>query len=269
MCCTEAVRTLSPRLFLVAGVGIVGLAAIGAFLAHTVLGPSPPPLTLSSAKATGRPAATPKPSDPLSAACGPPAKTKSSQGLSGAWLVQPGGQAGYRAHEKWVGVTAPGDAVARTSGVRGWALITDSGGINLQQACFAVELMTLKSQDQVPKQNMNDRDENVHDFLHARSHPYAIFRAANARLFSERPSGSQAHLRVDGSIEINARSRPASISADVALNGDQLNLAGNAVVVSTDYGLELPTIGDFVEVDPRITVEFSVSLQRPDVAAAS
>jgi hypothetical protein len=34
------------------------------------------------------------------------------------------------------------------------------------------------------------------------------------------------------------------------------------VIVSTDYGLELPTIGDFVAVDPPIMVEFSVSMQR-------
>jgi hypothetical protein len=70
-------------------------------------------------------------------------------------------------------------------------------------------------------------------------------------------------------MEINAISRPASMSVDVALDGEQLSLAGNAVVVSTDYGLELPTIGDFVEVDPKITVEFSVSLLRANRAPAS
>jgi hypothetical protein len=263
------VNRLAPRLLLPAAAAVLLLAGVGAALGYTLLRSSPAPLTLASSTAIARTTATPKASDPIAAACGSPTKSTSSQGLSGAWLVQPGGVAGYRAHEKWVGVTAPNDAVARTSGVRGWAVITDSSGINLQQACFAVDLMTLKSQDQVGERNMNDRDENVHDFLHARTYPYAIFRAANARLLGERPGGSRAHLKVNGSIEINGRPRPASLSVDVALNGDQLNLAGNAVVVSTDYGLELPTIGDFVEVDPRITVEFSVSLLRASGAAAS
>ena len=253
---------LRPRPIFVAGVAVVALAGVGTVLTQTILHSSPAPLTLPSASAAGKVAATPKASDPISVACGPPTKSKSSQGLSGVWLVQPGGVAGYRAHEKWVGVTAPNDAVARTSGVRGWAVLTDAGRLSLERACFAVELMTLKSQDEVAGHNMSDRDENAHDFLHARKHPYALFMASSARLLGERPSGSRAHVRVDGSMEINATSRPASMSVDVALNGDQLNLAGNAVVVSTDYGLELPTIGDFVEVDPRITVEFSVSLQR-------
>src|SRR5947209_15433907 len=96
----------------VAGVAFVALAGTGAVLAHTMLGSSPAPLALPSATATDRVAATPKASDPISAACGLPAKSKSSQGLSGVWLVQPGGLAGYRAHEKWVGVTTPNEAVA-------------------------------------------------------------------------------------------------------------------------------------------------------------
>ena len=204
----------------------------------------------------------PTPGDPLAAACGSAPQSSGQTGVTGAWLVQPGGVAGYRAHEKWEDITIPHEAVARTERVAGWATLTQGTGITLDRACFAVELATLTSEDQVPGRNMADRDENARGFLNTTSHPFAVFRANGVTLISGQANGSRAHVSVSGQLEINGVPRPAALSVDVALTASQLNVVGSTGIVSTDYGLELPTIGDFVAVDPHITVEFSVSMQR-------
>lgn len=226
--------------------------------------PSGPP----AAKTTVTPALT----DSLALACGQPGSSSNADGVSGTWLAQPGGIAGYRAREKWADVTLPHEAVARTQRVTGWVVLSEKRGVTLDRACFAVELASLISEDQVPGQNMPDRDKNVRGFLNTETHPFAVFRATSATLLSARPTGSRAHVNVKGQLEIDGISQPANLSIDVDLVNEQLNLAGNALVVATDYGVELPTVADFVAVDPHITVEFSVSMARittPTHAAAA
>src|SRR5438132_14001197 len=87
---------------IVAGVLILGAAGLGILYLVVFAGSSPQKLTLSS----------PGPSTSASTS------TDASAG-AGTWTVGSGSQAGYRVREKLASLSAPSDAVGRTTAVTG------------------------------------------------------------------------------------------------------------------------------------------------------
>src|SRR5881628_2826216 len=101
-------------------VAILGTAAAFTYLNHTR------PEALGLASTTPRsPAPSPSPEDPLVQACRRPSVpvNAGTSGVTGLWVVQPGSEAGYRAHEKFFELTSPHVAVARTDKLSGWLLL--------------------------------------------------------------------------------------------------------------------------------------------------
>src|SRR5438477_9547598 len=220
---------------------------------------------LGLAQTTPRsPASSPSPNDPLAEACRRPAVPgNSSPGVSGLWALQPGSLAGYRAHEKFAELTSPHEAVARTNALSGWILVT-GGPIQIEAACIAIDVRTLHSVDELPGFNTADRDESALGMLDADSHPYVIFQPYPAPLSLDPRSTAVQHVQISGDLQISGVTKPATFSLDVRLQNNQLAAAGTTIVPVGDFGVEVPQeAGQFVQVDPRITLEVSLILLKP------
>jgi len=221
---------------------------------------------LGLAQTTPRtPASSPSPHDPLAEACRRPAVPgNSSPGVTGLWALQPGSLAGYRAHEKFAELTSPHEAVARTDALSGWILVTGSGPIQLEAGCVAIDVRTLHSVDELPGFNTADRDKSASDMLGAHSHPYVIFQPYPAALALDPRSTAVQHAKISGDMQISGVTKPATFSLDVRLQNNQLAAAGTTTVPVGDFGIEVPQeAGQFVQVDPRITLEVSLILLKP------
>jgi len=180
-------------------------------------------------------------------------------------VVQSGSIAGYRAREKFAEVPAPHEAVARTDRVLGWVLISDaSGALRIETGCVVVDMVSLRSVDELPGFNTTDRDENAREFLHTGLHPYAVFQPFPVAIPAGLAGGSVQRVRIAGQLELNGISRAATFSLQVRLRDQQVAAAGQAGINVNDYGIQVPTtVGDFVAVDPHLTLEISLALQRP------
>ena len=239
----------------------MGVAGVSAYT--LILATRPQPLGLAT-PVPRTPARTPTQADPLDAVCKQPATPSSAAGgdLSGLWVVQPGSEVGYRAHEKFVELPSPNIAVARTSRVSGWLVVVDDGtAIRIETGCVAVQLATLHSIDTLPGFHTADRDDNVRDFLHTAVHPYAVFRVSPVALTTGRPGSAPVQVRISGALELNGVSRPATFNLQARLEADQVAAAGSTTVRVGDFGVEVPQgPSGFVSVDPRITLEISLVL---------
>jgi hypothetical protein len=213
------------------------------------------------------PAPSPTREDPLAAACPRPPASDAGAGTSftGLWVVQPGSLAGYRAHEKFLELTSPHDAVARTDRLAGWLVIGGGDAAPVLVAgCVAVDVRTLQSVDELPGFNVRDRDENARDFLRANSHPFVVFQPRAVDLKLSGSTGAVQHVSLAGDIEISGVTQPAIFKLDVRITPGSVAVAGSTTVNVQRFGVEVPTeAGGFVRVNPQIVLEVSLILLRP------
>lgn len=223
----------------------------------------PPELALAAPIARS-PAPSPAQNDPLTQACRGPALPSgaSTTIATGLWTIQPGSLAGYRAHEKFAQVPSPHVAVARTDRVAGWLLIGGSEtSPQLETGCVAVDVAALRSVDVLPGFNTADRDESARNFLRAREHPYAVFQPYPSRVDPNIARGGTLRVELAGALEVGGVSRPATFSLSVRYANGQVAAAGTTTVDVGDFNIEVPqTPGDFVAVNPKITLEVSLVL---------
>jgi hypothetical protein len=245
------------------GVGLAGVVVIS-LLAILAARSTPAPLALQSPPVSA-PTVTPPPDDPLAAACSDPGAglVRAGNRLSGIWSVEQA-TAGYRAHERFAGVTAPNEAVARTERVAGWARVSSpsEARASLERACFAVDLYSLRSVDELPGFDMHDRDKNVHDMLEVSQHPYAVLTLDTTSIAAASGRAGRASLTIPGELTLKGVTRSVAISTEIVLSGDRVSVAGHTMVNAEDYGIEVPRDLSFIDVDPRLTVEFTAVLHR-------
>jgi YceI-like protein len=250
---------LAKILAIAAAVFVIG--GVGAYA--WMLNSRPPSLGLITTPISHTPAPSPLTSDPLAEACKRPAAPAGGTGPgAGLWVIQPASVAGYRAHEKFADLPSPHEAVARTDRLSGWLQVADDGGgAKIVSGCVAVELSSLMSVDRLPGFNTADRDSSARDFLHVGSHPYAVFRPDAGAVSSSIATGVTVHVQVPGGLELSGTTKSAKFALRVRFTGGQLAAAGATTVNVGDYGIEVPTtVGEFVAVDPRITLEVSLVL---------
>jgi hypothetical protein len=248
-----------------AAVAVLGvMCAVGAitYINHSR------PQALGLASVTPRtPAPSPSPEDPLVAACPKPAPSQPPAGsnFTGLWIVQPGSVAGYRAHEKFLELTSPHDAVARTGQLAGWLVIGGSDATPVLLAgCVAVDVRTLVSVDQLPGFDVRDRDKIARDFLGAHQHPFAVFEPHPVDLPISGSTEAVQHVALAGDLVIGGVSRPATFKLDVRVRSGTVAVAGQTTVDAQTFGVQVPTeAGGFVRVNPKIILEISLVLLKP------
>lgn len=231
-------------------VGVLGLAgAAGAYAYYfSGLRTAPTPLALSTAS----PAAT---ATPATAAAAP-------GGLAGTWTVAQGSQAGYRVKEVFVGQQSQHEAVARTSSVSGTVTVQQAAaGLQLSGIQLTAQLTGLQSQDQVAGFNVAQRDRIVSQSLSVSQYPDATFQAQSGALPATVESGQTVTVTIPGQLTIHGVTRPAQVTAQIRMNGSQVQAAGSTSFAMTDFGVQPPRV-PITTVDPQVTLEFQLVLAK-------
>jgi polyisoprenoid-binding protein YceI len=225
---------------IVAGALVLGAAGIGILYFVVFAGSSPQKLALSS----------PTPS----------ASTASSASTPGAgtWTVDSGSQAGYRVREKLASLSAPSDAVGRTTAVTGTLTLTQvAGGYSVTAADVTVDVSKLTS-DQAR------RDQRIHSQgLESDRYPTATFKLTSPiALPADAGSGQTIHVSATGDLTIHGVTKSVTIPIDARLTASKVELVGSITFPFSEFGITPPSIGGFVTVENNATMEFQLLLTR-------
>jgi polyisoprenoid-binding protein YceI len=216
-----------------------GAAALIYFVAFGAS--SPPPLTLS-------PAST--------AAAGAGSAPVSAAQVAGTWSVAGGSVAGYRVREQLAFLTAPSDAVGRTSSITGSATVSGSAGaLTVSTASFNVDVSSLSS-------DRSMRDNRIHSIgLESDRFPTATFvLTAPLTLPASATSGTAVHVSATGKLTIHGVTKTETIPLDARISGSQIEVVGSITFGWGDFGMQAPSIGGFVSVTDSATMEFDLKL---------
>ena len=182
----------------------------------------------------------------------------STASAGGHWSVATGSQAGYRVREKLAFLPAQSDAVGRTSSVTGEATLTESKGtITITAASFDVAVNTLKS-------DRSMRDEKIHEIgLESNHYPTARFvLSAPVTLTTSAATGHVKRASVTGVFTIHGTSKRETLPVELTLAGSTLEAAGSLTFPWSEFGMTAPSLGGFVNVTEKATMEFDLRLRR-------
>jgi polyisoprenoid-binding protein YceI len=239
-----------PIVLAVGVAAIVLLAALGGAYVYFFSGLRTAP------KSLGASTASPAASDSASAT---PA---SAANLVGSWTVGTGSQAGYRVTEQFAGQSSKHEAVARTSSVSGNVTIQQAaGGLQAKGINFTAQLANLQSVDQVAGFNVTQRDRIVSRSLSVSQYPDATFEAQAVSLPASLQNGGTGTLTVPGQLTIHGVTKPAQVTAQVKLNGNQVQANGSTTFNMTDFGISPPQVS-ITTVEPGVTLEFQLILSK-------
>jgi hypothetical protein len=236
----------SKRVAVFAIGGGLSLVVVALLLVYFVIFPtsSPKPFTLSSSTASSTASST----SPT---------TQSSSDLSGKWGVASGSQAGYRVREKLAFLPAQSDAVGRTSQITGSATFSQSSGtVTITAASFNVAVDTLKS-------DRSMRDEKIHEIgLESSRYPTATFALSTPLTVSASAlEGKVAHVSMTGVFNIHGSSKKETVPVEMSLSGSTFQAVGSFTFPWSEFGMTAPSIGGFVNVTEKATMEFDLHLQ--------
>ncbi len=182
----------------------------------------------------------------------------STVSAGGRWSVATGSGAGYRVREKLGFLPAQSDAVGRTSSITGAAVLTESKStITITTASFDVAVNTLKS-------DRSMRDEKIHEIgLESNRYPTATFVLSTpVTLAKSAVTGRVARVSVTGVFTIHGSSKREVLPVEFSLVGSTLETAGSLTFPWSEFGMTAPSVGGFVNVTGKATMEFDLRLQR-------
>jgi polyisoprenoid-binding protein YceI len=224
----------------VAGALALGAAAVGIIYFVVFAGSSPQKLALSS---------------PTPSASGSAASPASTPG-AGTWTVAAGSVAGYRVREQLASLSAPSDAVGRTSAITGTFTLTQSAsGYSVTAAAFTVDVSKLTS-------DQSRRDNRIHSQgLESDRYPTATFQLATPIVLpATATAGQTIKVSATGALTIHGVTKTVTIPIDARLSGSQIELVGSITFPFSDFAMTPPSIGGFVSVQPNATMEFQLNL---------
>jgi polyisoprenoid-binding protein YceI len=224
---------------IVGGGLVLGAAGVAILYFVVFAGSSPQKLALSS----------PTPSTSASASAATTAG-------AGTWTVGAGSQAGYRVREKLASLSAPSDAVGRTSAVTGTLALTQAAsGSAVTTATFTVDVSKLTS-------DQSRRDQRIHSQgLESDRYPAASFKLTSPiGLPAEAAGGQTIHVSATGDLTIHGVTKSVTIPIDARLNGSKIELVGSITFPFSQFGMTPPSIGGFVSVENNATMEFQLLL---------
>jgi polyisoprenoid-binding protein YceI len=216
-----------------------GAAGVGVAYLVVFAGSSPQKLALSS------PTPTISSSSTASASAGIGA---------GSWTVASGSVAGYRVREQLASLSAPSDAVGRTSSISGSVTISQSGTTyTVAAASITVNVNTLTS-------DRSMRDQRIHRMgLESDRYPTATFVLTTPMtLPAEATSGQAVNVSATGQLTIHGVTQTVTIPMQARLNGTQVEIAGSITFPFSQFDMTPPSIGGFVTVQNNATMEFDL-----------
>ncbi|MFI5284862.1 MAG: YceI family protein [Candidatus Dormibacteria bacterium] len=235
-------RPRSVRAWLLTGLGaVVAVGAAGVLFVYFVLfsHSAPAPLALTSPAATTQ----------------SPALT--STAIPGTWSVASKSVAGYRVREQLAFLSAPSDAVGRTSQITGRVTITGSGtALTVSAASFTVDVQSLTSD-----QSMRDSHLQTLGIESAQFPTASFVLSSPVTLPATATSGAQIQVSLMGKLTIHGTARAVTIPVKARLSGSQIEVAGSTSFPWSDFNMQAPNVGGFVTVDNTATMEFDLFLK--------
>jgi polyisoprenoid-binding protein YceI len=230
-------RTLIAAI--VGGALLLGAAGLGIVYFVVFAGSSPAKLALSS------------PTPSTSASTSP----DSSAG-AGTWTVDSGSQAGYRVREKLASLSAPSDAVGRTTAVTGTLTLTQAAsGYSVTAAAFTVDVSKLTSDKSMRDQRIRRQG------LESDRYPSATFMLTSPIALAADANGGQTiHASATGDLTIHGVTKSVTIPIDARLTGSKIELVGSITFPFSQFSMTPPSIGGFVSVENNATMEFQLLL---------
>jgi polyisoprenoid-binding protein YceI len=230
--------------------GGIAVVVIAFLLIYFVIFPtsSPKPFKLTSTASTAN----------GSTSTGPTTQSTSATGLAGDWKVVGGSQAGYRVREKLAFLPAQSDAVGRTSQITGSATFSETrGAVTITSAAFDIAVNTLTS-------DRSMRDEKIHEIgLESSRYPTVTFKlTAPLTMPASGLKGRVAHVSVTGIFDIHGVSKRERLPVEMGLSGSTFEAAGSLTFPWSEFGMTAPSVGGFVNVTGKATMEFDLHLQR-------
>jgi polyisoprenoid-binding protein YceI len=202
------------------------------------------------------PTSSPKPFSLSSSAAGAPVSSGTS--FAGRWTVAAGSVAGYRVREKLGFLPAESDAVGRTSAITGAATFAQSGQVvSVRTALFTVDVLKLKSDEPM-------RDEHIQTIgIQSATYPKATFVLSSPlTLPGSALSGEVVHTSITGVFNIHGSSRRETVPLEVRLSASAIQAVGSLTFPWSEFNMTAPSVGGFVSVTNRATMEFDLRLMR-------
>jgi polyisoprenoid-binding protein YceI len=177
--------------------------------------------------------------------------------IPGTWTVASKSVAGYRVREQLAFLTAPSDAVGRTSQISGTATITGSGtALTLSAASFSVDVQSLTSDQSM-------RDSHLQTLgIESAQFPHATFALSSpVTLPANATSGTETRVSLQGALAIHGTTRTVTIPVQARLSGSEIEVVGSITFPWGEFNMQAPNIGGFVTVDGTATMEFDLFLK--------
>jgi polyisoprenoid-binding protein YceI len=191
----------------------------------------------------------PEAAAPLSVGTPPQSAAPIGQ-LASAYVVGPGSEAGYRVSEVLTGQRI--DAVGRTPDVTG---SVQTAGTRVTAGEITVDMRTVKS-------DQSRRDEYfTGNLMETARYPNAVFTLTQpVDLGAEFTSSGPVTVDATGTLTVKDVTRQVTFPLTAVRDGDTIDVSGAVPVTFTDFGIEPPSFGDFVRVDPTGQIEFLLML---------
>ncbi|MDP9233085.1 MAG: YceI family protein [Actinomycetota bacterium] len=182
-----------------------------------------------------------------------------SDDLSGSWSPTSGSVAGYRVREKLAFLSAPSDAVGRTSDVSGTVKVSDDGSTikALSGSRLQVNMRTLKS-------NQDRRDERIKTWgIETDTFPTASFQLTkDVHIPATIRDGKAVAVDAQGDLTLHGETRHVTMPLKIQMSGTTIQIVGSLKITMADYGIDVTAFGGFVSVQKTGTIELSVILSR-------
>jgi len=172
--------------------------------------------------------------------------------VDGIYTVAPGNVdnvVGYRVTEKLAFNVAESDATGRTSDVNGTLTIN---GTTANDVEVTANVQTLKSDQDRRDNAIKDRGLETNKF------PEAKFVLTEPIDFGAAPqAGETVTATAAGDLTLHGVTKSVSIPVEAVWDGgSNIQIKGNLPIAFSDYDIEAPSIGGFVEVQDRGEMEF-------------
>lgn len=170
--------------------------------------------------------------------------------LASAYTVGAGSEAGYRVGELLGGQRV--DAVGRTQDVTGTVALL---GTQVTSGEVTVQLSTVTS-------DQGRRDgQFTGNIMETATYPTSTFTLTGPLdLGPDFANGTPTTVTATGTLTVKDVTREVSFPLTAVRDGSGLDVSGSIPLTFRDFGIEPPSIGDFVTVDPTGQVEFLLTL---------
>jgi hypothetical protein len=178
--------------------------------------------------------------------------------LAGTWKVSAGSVAGYRVREKLGFLPAQSDAVGRTSSISGRAAVTQAGSVlTVSSASFVVAVNTLTS-------DRSMRDQRIHTIgLQSDQYPTATFTLSTpVTLPASATAGHIAHVSATGVFTIHGTAKRETVPLQMSVSSSAIEAVGSLTFPWREFNMTAPSVGGFVNVTDKATMEFDLHLAR-------